>query len=127
MNVRSASSVAGLSSTGMTLLNAVVLCLLGTGRAHAIPSPELIVGSFVSLSQLFALASAILGGGAAYATLQSRQRGAPRGSRSLMVAAAAMFLLLTASVGAQSCLAAPVQLGRDAPLCQNGTNTPCGG
>ncbi len=100
MNVRSASSVAGLSSTGMTLLNAVVLCLLGTGRAHAIPSPELIVGSFVSLSQLFALASAILGGGAAYATLQSRQRGAPRGSRSLMVAAAAMFLLLTASVAA---------------------------
>ncbi len=100
MDVRSAGSVAGLSSAGTTLFVAVVLCLLGTGSAHAIPSPELIVGSFVSLSQLFALLSAILGGGAAYATLQARRSGAQRGSRSLMVAAAAMFLLLTASVAA---------------------------
>ena len=55
--------------TTMSMVGAVALSLLGTGQAFAIPSPELVVGSFVSLSQLFALLSALLGGGAAYATL----------------------------------------------------------
>ena len=46
------------------------------------------------------MASAILGGGAAYATVRARRGGSRSLSRSLMVAAAAMFMLLTASVGA---------------------------
>ncbi|MBN8936568.1 MAG: YidC/Oxa1 family membrane protein insertase [Rhizobiales bacterium] len=56
---------------------AFMLCLAEAGRAYAIPSPELVVGSFVSISQLFALASAVLGGGAAFG----------------------MFVLLTVSIG----------------------------
>ena len=52
-----------------------MLCLSGTEQAFAIPSPELVVGSFVSISQLFALASAVLGGGAAFATMRARKRG----------------------------------------------------
>ena len=73
--------------------------LFGTGSALAIPSPELIVGSFVSLSQLFALASAMLGGGAAYATLRARRAGAQNLSRPLMVVSAVLFALLAGSVG----------------------------
>jgi len=48
---------------------------LGSTPAQAIPSPELVIGSFVSLSQLLALASAVLGGGAAYATMRARRGG----------------------------------------------------
>ena len=81
---------------------AIGLSLIGAGSAFAIPSPELIVGSFVSLSQLFALASAILGGGAAYATLHTGRRGALNLSRSLMIGAAAVAVLLIASVGSTS-------------------------
>ena len=61
-----------------SVFGALALCLLGTGQAFAIPSPELVVGSFVSISQLFALASAVLGGGAAYrhhAGAQARRLG----------------------------------------------------
>ena len=62
---------------------AIGLSLIGAGSAFAIPSPELIVGSFVSFSQLFALASAILGGGAAYATLHAHPGGGHRICRAL--------------------------------------------
>ena len=74
--------------------------LVGVQAAHAIPSPELVVGSFVSITQLFALASAILGGGAAYATMRLRRRGgaAPR-SMSLLFTALGLFVLCCASVG----------------------------
>ena len=98
--VRCVRSVTGsFASIVATFSGAIALSLLGTGPALAIPSPELIVGSFVSLSQLFALASAILGGGAAYATVRARRSGSQGLSRSLMVAAAAMFVLLVVSVG----------------------------
>ena len=80
-------------------LSALALLFLGTGSALAIPSPELIVGSFVSLSQLFALASAVLGGGAAYATLRARRAGAQNLSRPLMIVSAVLFALLAGSVG----------------------------
>ena len=80
-------------------LGTLALSLLGTDSALAIPSPELIVGSFVSLSQLFALASAILGGGAAYVTVKARQGNSRHLSRSLMVGTAVLFILLIAAVG----------------------------
>ena len=68
----------------MTMMGALALCCLGTEQAFAIPSPELVVGSFVSISQLFALASAVLGGGAAYATMRARKkRGSAEMSRGL--------------------------------------------
>ena len=100
MCMRCVRSVTGLSaSIAATLSGVVALSLLGTGSALAIPSPELIVGSFVSLSQLFALASAILGGGAAYATVRARRGGSQSLSRSMIVAAVVMFVLLVVSVG----------------------------
>jgi rhodanese-related sulfurtransferase/membrane protein insertase Oxa1/YidC/SpoIIIJ/phosphohistidine swiveling domain-containing protein len=71
---------------------------LGPTPAYAIPSPELVVGSFVSLSQLFALASAVLGGGALYATSRGRRGGAPNGvSRGLLIAATGAFFMLVVS------------------------------
>lgn len=82
-----------------TCAGALALSIFGTGSALAIPSPELIVGSFVSLSQLFALASALLGGGAAYATLRARRRGSKGVSRAMIAGAVAVFVLLVASVG----------------------------
>src|SRR5436190_16262482 len=75
------------------------LCLIGTGPALAIPSPELVVGTFVSISQLFALASAILGGGAAYATMRARRSGPQGGSRGLIAGVIGLFILFAASVG----------------------------
>lgn len=90
----------GEESAFASLLGAATLWLMGTGSAFAIPSPELVVGSFVSISQLFALASAVLGGGAAYATMRVRSRGgSEKMSRSLAFAALGMFVLLVASIG----------------------------
>src|SRR5690348_7187337 len=93
--------VAGASAfTFMTMLGALAICCLGTEQAFAIPSPELVVGSFVSLSQLFALASAVLGGGAAYATMRVRRGGGSAAvSRGLLYTAGAMFVLLSGSIG----------------------------
>src|SRR6185503_14414875 len=84
----------------MTMLGALALCCLGTEQAFAIPSPELVVGSFVSISQLFALGSAVLGGGAAYATMRARRRGgSAEMSRGLLYTAAGLFAVLAVSVG----------------------------
>src|SRR4029077_9906100 len=95
--VRRAADVAAF--TIVSTFGAFALCLLGTGRALAIPSPELVVGSFVSLSQLFALGSAILGGGAAYATMRTRWRGgASEMSRGPMYAAVGLFAVLVVSI-----------------------------
>ena len=41
----------------MVVLLSITLAMVPSGSALAIPSPELVVGSFVSLSQLLALAS----------------------------------------------------------------------
>jgi rhodanese-related sulfurtransferase/phosphohistidine swiveling domain-containing protein len=79
------------------LLGASAVGLGYPDAAHAIPSPEFIVGSFVSFSQIFALASAVLGGGAVYASMRARRGGAP--ARGLMICAGCAFLLLVASVG----------------------------
>jgi rhodanese-related sulfurtransferase/membrane protein insertase Oxa1/YidC/SpoIIIJ/phosphohistidine swiveling domain-containing protein len=79
------------------LAAAIMVCLAGTGSALAIPSPELVVGSFTSISQLFALGSALLGGGAAIATVRARSRGASaRGSFAITLGA---LVVLAASVG----------------------------
>jgi len=76
-----------------------LVCLGGIGPALAIPSPELVVGSFTSISQIFALASALLGGGAAVATFRMRARGgAPGLSRRFAAFAIAAVVLLIASV-----------------------------
>jgi rifampicin phosphotransferase len=93
--------VAGAAAvTVMTMIGALALCVLGTEDAFAIPSPELVVGSFVSLSQLFALASAVLGGGAAYATMRAKKRGASaQTSRGLLYTTLGLFAVLAVSLG----------------------------
>ena len=71
------------------------VCLLGTASpALAIPSPELVVGSFTSISQLVALLSAMLGGGAALAGLSAKtRRDQPSGRAVWLLALMAMALL----------------------------------
>jgi len=90
------AALASLTSVFAT----IALCLLGTGQAFAIPSPELVVGSFVSISQLLALASAVLGGGAAFATMRARRRrGSAEMSRGLIYTALGLFAAMTVSIG----------------------------
>jgi rhodanese-related sulfurtransferase/phosphohistidine swiveling domain-containing protein len=92
--------IAGTASfTVFNLAIALVSCILGAGQAHAIPSPELVVGSFVSISQLFALASAVLGGGAAYATMRAKNGGSARMSRGLLYTSLGLFVVLCVSIG----------------------------
>ena len=96
--VRRVADAAVFSLTSM--FAALALCLLGTGQAFAIPSPELVVGSFVSVSQLLALASAVLGGGAVFATMRARKRGGSAAmSRGLLYTAVGLFAAMTISIG----------------------------
>jgi rhodanese-related sulfurtransferase/membrane protein insertase Oxa1/YidC/SpoIIIJ/phosphohistidine swiveling domain-containing protein len=81
-----------------SVLGALALLLLGTGHAFAIPSPELVVGSLVSISQLFALGSAVLGGGAAYATMRAHRNGSARMSRALLYTTAGLAAVLVISI-----------------------------
>jgi hypothetical protein len=48
------------------------LLVVSHGPALAIPSPELVVGSLTSLSQLAAIGSALLGGGAALKAAENK-------------------------------------------------------
>src|SRR6201989_3017755 len=79
------------------LVSAILIS--GQQPAAAIPSPDLVVGSLVSLSQLVALASTILGGGAVYATARARRQGARLGARAFQLIAAGIFVLLCGSIG----------------------------
>ena len=60
-----------------------LLVILSTTPSYAIPSPDLVVGSISSISQLVALLSAMLGGGAVVVGMRvsSDSRGASRTSR----------------------------------------------
>ena len=87
-----------LTSYFATISGAAAIALVATGPALAISSPELVVGSFVSLSQLFALATAIFGGGAAFATVRARRNGSKGMSRGVTTAAIVTFVLLIASI-----------------------------
>src|SRR5215471_9073585 len=70
--VKIATAILALTSLGLEVT-----------PAFAIPSPELVVGSFTSISQLIALASALIGGGATLAAirLRGRNRGQPASPR----------------------------------------------
>src|SRR4051812_3845461 len=70
--------VSRAGKTGAALVTAgfaVALMLAGAAPAYAIPSPELVVGSLSSISQLIALGSALLGGGAAAFGARALSRG----------------------------------------------------
>src|SRR5258708_3037631 len=80
-----------------SVAGAGLVCLSGIGPALAIPSPELVVGSFTSISQIFALGSALLGGGAAVATFRMRARGSQ--ARSIFIYMLGAVVLLGMSIG----------------------------
>lgn len=88
----------GSISTRVQVYAAGLLLALQT-PAHAIPSPELIVGSISSVSQLVALLSALIGGGAVFAGARASSKSQGGGSARLAWRVAAVaFLLLTASL-----------------------------
>ena len=70
------------------IANTVVLAaatMLFAGPAFAIPSPELVIGSISSVSQLVALVAAMLGGGAAAVGVRASAK-ADKNSRSAKMA-----------------------------------------
>ncbi len=74
-------------------------CLFA-GPAYAIPSPELVIGSISSLSQLFAVGAAVLGGGAVAAGVKANSQAAGgRGARRLAMLFLAAFLLSLGALG----------------------------
>jgi rifampicin phosphotransferase len=76
------------------------LMLAGATPAFAIPSPELVVGSVTSVSQLIALASALIGGGALVGVRARARNGAQAAlTRRTFAVLAAAVLLLMVSVG----------------------------
>jgi rifampicin phosphotransferase len=85
----------------LSALTAALGLLLWATPVYAIPSPELVVGSFTSIAQLIALTSALIGGGATVITMRARGAGRERGyaSRSMVGAAVAVIILLMTSVG----------------------------
>src|SRR5215475_13376206 len=95
--VASTAGGGNLRCIPLRLLVGAAICLVGTGSAFAIPSPELIVGSFTSISQLFALGSALLGGGAAVATMRMRARGAQ--ARTTFAILVGALVVLVVSLG----------------------------
>jgi rifampicin phosphotransferase len=82
-----------------SIIGWVVLALAGATPAFAIPSPELVVGSFTSVSQLIALAVALIGGSATLVTMRVRNRGEATLSRWVLAVVAGAAVLLTGSVG----------------------------
>jgi rhodanese-related sulfurtransferase/phosphohistidine swiveling domain-containing protein len=94
-----------VSSTTGPLLAAIAatfLFLLGTFPAFAIPSPELVVGSISSISQVVALIIATLGGGAALVGIRAASGRTATSSlrRSIWpIAIGTIILCLTASIG----------------------------
>jgi rifampicin phosphotransferase len=86
---------------GLRLAILAPASVAGPAMAFAIPSPELVIGSVSSLSQLVALASAVIGGGAAMAGARaSRSSGeARRISQWAWRVAAALLAAFAISVG----------------------------
>ena len=80
-----------LAAAGLTYL---ALC----DSAAAIPSPELVVGSLTSLSQLAALGSAIIGGGAIAAGARAGRGNAPMLTRLALVFGVLSVVLLALNI-----------------------------
>lgn len=78
------------------VLFALLFMLIPANPAFAIPSPELVIGSISSISQLFALISAMVGGGAAAASLRSGMKNAATRKSNKRVFRLALTLLAVA-------------------------------
>ena len=85
-------------SLSWTAALGAALCLFGTVPALAIPSPELVVGSISSISQVVGLLIAMAGGGAAFAGVRAAS-GRRGGGKLWAVVIGVTILLLTGSIG----------------------------
>ena len=65
MNSRWILAVKAAVGPGYAATTSIFLVLLSSKPSYAIPSPDLVVGSLSSISQLIAIVSAMIGGGAA--------------------------------------------------------------
>lgn len=93
--MRRVQAIVGKSAPRV-LLGALALLTAGTGSALAIPSPELVVGSLSSISQLIALVSALLGGGAAVVGVTARRGTSGRSGIAAKTALAVIAVLIVA-------------------------------
>ena len=73
----------------------VFLFLFSSTSSYAISSPDLVVGSLSSISQLIAIVSAMIGGGAAVAGMRATANGRANRIVRLIAAGAALFLGLS--------------------------------
>ena len=95
--MRAYRSVIPTSTVARTACGAIVVLLGAATPALAIPSPELVVGSLSSLSQVVALVSAMLGGGALLAGARASTR--PVASRRLQLFGIGAGVCLVLSLG----------------------------
>ncbi len=78
---------------------ATVLCLASTRSAWAIPSPELLIGSISSISQLLTLGAASFGGAAALGLgLSARRAGNAKSAQRMIKIAAGLLVVMLASL-----------------------------
>lgn len=97
--MRAASLACALALALVTIISAIILA---STPSYAIPSPDLVVGSISSISQLIALASAMIGGGAIVVGARAGANGAGA-ARSVRIAwriAGVAGLFLVVSLGA---------------------------
>jgi rhodanese-related sulfurtransferase/membrane protein insertase Oxa1/YidC/SpoIIIJ/phosphohistidine swiveling domain-containing protein len=98
MNVQSCR--APKAATGYTATISIFLFFFSIAPSYAIPSPDLVVGSISSISQLIALLSAMIGGGAAVVGARAAANSSGRASRiAWCIVGAAVVLLGLSLIG----------------------------
>jgi rhodanese-related sulfurtransferase/membrane protein insertase Oxa1/YidC/SpoIIIJ/phosphohistidine swiveling domain-containing protein len=92
----------GKNLTAATAATALFLFLISITPSYAIPSPDLVVGSISSISQLIALISAMVGSGAVVVGVRASANasGSSRSARLAWRTVAAAFVVLTLSLAA---------------------------
>jgi rifampicin phosphotransferase len=92
--------IAAQAANGLIKIFAAGAFLLtfGVASAYAIPSPELVVGSLSSISQLIAIGTALLGGAATIAGLRAGVAGNERRSKLTIRIAVGLFIALLVAI-----------------------------
>lgn len=83
-----------IDSTCAVIFFGSAFLTFGTGSAYAIPSPELVVGSLSSISQLIGLVAALLGGGAAVVGVRARRGMSGASARGMKICLGVIACLL---------------------------------
>jgi rhodanese-related sulfurtransferase/membrane protein insertase Oxa1/YidC/SpoIIIJ/phosphohistidine swiveling domain-containing protein len=100
MNSRCIQAAKTACGSGYVTAASVLLLLFSSAPSYAIPSPDLVVGSISSISQLIALISAMIGGGAVVvgARASANSSGASRAVRIAWRTAAVALVVLGLSL-----------------------------